>query len=185
MKKDLYRRQIVIAVNILSVISILMLFLFLSPPAEELREVRAKSARIRNSLEATTLFNQSHDSSELRELLGSYRRCMEVYQSLTSNMPGKQGSGIIVKKLFSAADKVNVRIGYIETGLTAKKELYGEIPVRMTVTGRFEQMEEYIRRIEQFSQLFKIDLIRIDSGETAPSGIRAEMKIKVMVREGW
>jgi len=185
MKREAIRRHIIIAVHIIAAASVFLIFIMFSPPARGLREAEQRSDSIKASIASLSGNDNNPNSRRLRELAADYMKYRKKYEKLISEIPDSSGAGIIVKNLYRSADKLNVKVMYMETALPEWRGEYGQIPVKIQVAGGFYQMGAYIRSIERFDRLSRIDLIRIDAAEPGSSEISAELLIRVLVRKGW
>lgn len=145
-------------------------FALLSPSLSELQELRG----------ALTLSEEAiKQESQVREQLGTLEKASAEEVRVQAEFQSRLASGTEVETLLGsisqAARDSNLSVRSIEQQREIVGDLFAEVPLRITISGGYSQVEEFFTRVSSQPKL--VIVTRFDAHEPVVDGERVSLSV--------
>jgi len=182
--KVLRRKLEIVAVGV-TVIVLVFLFTRFSPTARRVSLLKKQVGEMDEKIKSLRESIQIEDEeriNEIKELISRYYELKKLYNSSGGSVPSEPDLSGFIDQLLDVGKRSGVEFVRITSNALKDYKFYREVPLEVEVKGSFNEIEGFMRGVENMRRLLKISVFRLESDEKKPPVISAEFLIRCCIR---
>ena len=141
--------------------------------------------RIKEQLKAVSLesLKEKEISAKLNKMVKDINNIKNRTKEFENQLPNKGNIEDFIVQINDIAEKSGMEISGIRPQAEVQKNSYGEIPITINASARYQEVYDFLYLLKKISRINKLESISIKSQNTETNKCDVNMVIKIFVSE--